>query len=539
MIKVLLVDDEPLIRQGMKIIIDWEAYGYEIAAEAENGMDAIEILKQQEMDLVFVDLRMPGMSGLEMIERIKKDKDIAYKIHFIILTGYAEFSYAKEALRLSVDDYLLKPIQENELSKILSSLSAVIQKEKLKISNADDHIRKELDIHMGHILLGKYMETDLNSVREYLPESEIWQYISFEIQQNQEKFQNLGEKGKDELQKQCDTVMQELLQNWNRLAVSCLNQEEQIVGAGMILIPQICRERQMDTMEYITYLKSRMQQKTGWEMQVYVGIPVAEIHDISQSYYSIRMTRCMHDFSEGMRQPITVSGDIKGSRTSIGMSGKDVEELIAAVRANDKKEIKSKTQTLYQQIQNSSFNINVLHTKVYYLLYRLIELANELDSEANQEEVIKHIGQESFDKIVLNGTADELTEFICAYAKYLEQLRKMESDGILGKVEQYIQDHYAQNISLKSIGEQFFINNVYLGQIFKKKKGMSFKEYLNQLRILKAAVLLETTDEKIYTIAEQVGFHNTDYFISKFVQEKGMTPTQYRKEYKRKKGQCG
>ena len=213
MIKVLLVDDEPLIRQGMKIIIDWEAYGYEIAAEAENGMDAIEILKQQEMDLVFVDLRMPGMSGLEMIEQIKKDKDIAYKIHFIILTGYAEFSYAKEALRLSVDDYLLKPIQENELSKILSSLSAVIQKEKLKISNADDHIRKELDIHMGHILLGKYMETDLNSVREYLPESEIWQYISFEIQQNQVKFQNLGEKGKDELQKQCDTVMQELLQN--------------------------------------------------------------------------------------------------------------------------------------------------------------------------------------------------------------------------------------------------------------------------------------------------------------------------------------
>ncbi len=532
--KVMLVDDEPLIRQGMRIIIDWESYGYKIAAEAENGMDAIDILERQEIDLVFVDLRMPGMSGLEMIERIQKTR--SKKIHFIILTGYAEFSYAKEALRLSVDDYLLKPIQETELIRILKALSGVIQKEKEKSVHAEDLMSMELDIHMGHILLGKYMETDLNRVREYLPESASWQYISFEIRQNQEKFQGISEDKKETLQKRCVAELRVLLQNWKRLAVSCLNKEEQIVGAGMILIPQMCKERQMDTMEYMTYLKSRIQQKTGWEMQVYVGIPVSEIQEISQSYYSIRMARYMHDFSEGMKEPIAVSEEIKGCRTSIGMSERDVDDLVAAVRANDKNGIQTKTQIIYQQIQNSSFSVNVLHTKVYYLLYRLIELANELDSEANQEEVLKHIGQESFDKIVLNGTADELTEFICAYARYLEQLRKMESDGILWKVEQYIQANYAGNISLKSIGELFYINNVYLGQIFKKKKGMSFKEYLNQLRILKAAELLETTEEKIYTIAEQVGFHNTDYFINKFVQEKGRTPTQYRKEYRRKKG---
>ena len=134
---------------------------------------------------------------------------------------------------------------------------------------------------------------------------------------------------------------------------------------------------------------------------------------------------------------------------------------------------------------------------------------------------------------MLSGTADELTEFVCAYAEYLERLRKVESEGVLGQVEEYIRKNYSENISLKSIGEQFYINNVYLGQIFKKKNGITFKEYLNRVRIEKATQLLADTDEKIYAIAEKVGFHNTDYFINKFVQEKGMTPRQYR--MKRKK----
>lgn len=215
------------------------------------------------------------------------------------------------------------------------------------------------------------------------------------------------------------------------------------------------------------------------------------------------------------------------------MRARDIEELVEAVRVNNEEMIVRKVQQIYEQIQNSGFNLNVLQTKLYYLLYRLVDLANELDNEANQEEVLKHIGQKSFDKIVLSGTADELTEFVCAYAEYLERLRKVESEGVLGQVEEYIRKNYSENISLKSIGEQFYINNVYLGQIFKKKNGITFKEYLNRVRIEKATQLLADTDEKIYAIAEKVGFHNTDYFINKFVQEKGMTPRQYR--MKRKK----
>ncbi len=377
MFKVMLVDDEPFIRQGMKIILDWTSYGYEIAAEAENGIEALEILKTQEIDVVFADLKMPEMSGLEMIEQARAM--VGNRVHFVILTGYAEFAYAKEALRLSVDDYLLKPIQEEEVVRILKRLHSVLTEEKENRSGAEEIQRQELDAWLARIVLNKYLETELQRFKP-----------------------------------------------------------------------------------------------------------------------------------------------------SVDMRERNIDELTEAVRRNDKGQIAEKTRKVYEQIQRSGSGMNVIHTKIHYLLYRLVELANELDSEANQEEILQYIAQESFDEIVLDGTEDELLNFVCAYAEYLEQLRKLEANGLFGQVELYVRENYDKNISLKSIGEQFYVNNVYLGQLFKKKSGVSFKEYLNRIRLEKAAKLLETTDEKIYTIAKKVGFQNTDYFISKFVRNMGMTPGQYR-----------
>lgn len=524
MLKVMLVDDEPFIRQGMKILIDWKSYGYEIVAEAENGMQAMEILEREEIDLVFVDLKMPGISGLELIKNAQEK--ISRKIYFVILTGYADFSYAREALRLSVDDYLLKPIQEKELLEVLEK----VQDEHRRIleEDIDDVLKQELDIHISHILLGKYLETDLEIVSTYLPESDQWQYVSFEF----------DKKDCEEplhLQKQCVMEIKEILRGWKQQVVSCLNEEEQIVGAGVLLIPEMYEDSQKDAMQYIAWLQGRLQQRTGWRMQVYVGVPVERLEDISQSYFSIRLTRYMHEFSDDNNQPVAVSEKIKTVRPALGVRSKDIDGLVDAVRVNNKEMIENKVMSVYKQIQNTGFSMNVLQANLYYLLYRLVELADELDNEVNQEEVLKYIGQGSFDKIVLSGTADELTEFICAYAEYLDRLRKIESDGVIGQVKQYVKQNYNKNISLKSIGEQFYVNNVYLGQIFKKKCGMTFKEYLNQIRIEKATELLVHSDEKIYTIAEKVGFHNTDYFISKFVQEKGMTPLQYRKAMAKKR----
>ena len=108
MLRVLLVDDEPFILQGIKMLIDWEQEGFEIAGMAANGKEAIAFLEQEEVDLIIADIRMPEMTGLELLETIKREK--LSNAYFVILSGYADFEYARRAMQNECTEYLLKPI---------------------------------------------------------------------------------------------------------------------------------------------------------------------------------------------------------------------------------------------------------------------------------------------------------------------------------------------------------------------------------------------------------------------------------------------
>ena len=139
-----------------------------------------------------------------------------------------------------------------------------------------------------------------------------------------------------------------------------------------------------------------------------------------------------------------------------------------------------------------------------------------------------------FKENISRGSSKHLKEFSLEFSNYLVQIRQKNSQGILDHIDREISVHYMDKLSLKSLGEKYYINSAYLGQIFKKKYNMSFKDYLNVYRIDRAEEILMNSDDKIYKIAEQVGYNNTDYFISKFVQLKGETPLQYRKKIKSK-----
>lgn len=122
-----------------------------------------------------------------------------------------------------------------------------------------------------------------------------------------------------------------------------------------------------------------------------------------------------------------------------------------------------------------------------------------------------------------------MRKFACEYAEYLVQLRKNVSKGILTEIENEIKEHYAENLTLRELGQKYYINSSYLGQIFRKRYGQSFKNYLNSYRIKEAASQLIRTDKKISQVAEDVGYHDLDYFISRFIEQEGCTPSRYRK----------
>ncbi|MCL6459172.1 MAG: response regulator [Gorillibacterium sp.] len=153
MYKVLIVDDEPAIRNGLRTLVNWSAYGFEVAGVAANGREALTQYQETSPQLMVVDIRMPGMDGLELIEEIRKTDR---SCHFIILSGYADFSYAKQAIGWSVNAYILKPVDEEELENELRRISSILDEE----AELADHFFSEADIAD---LLGEASEAGLHT----------------------------------------------------------------------------------------------------------------------------------------------------------------------------------------------------------------------------------------------------------------------------------------------------------------------------------------------------------------------------------------
>ena len=129
MLKVLLVDDEPFIVQGLSVLIDWQKEGYEIAAMAANGKEALEYLKENKVDLIIADIKMPVMTGLELLETLRREQ--ISDAYFVILSGYSDFVYAQQAIRYKCMDYVLKPVEKDELTAIIRKVARMSENTKI------------------------------------------------------------------------------------------------------------------------------------------------------------------------------------------------------------------------------------------------------------------------------------------------------------------------------------------------------------------------------------------------------------------------
>ncbi len=186
----------------------------------------------------------------------------------------------------------------------------------------------------------------------------------------------------------------------------------------------------------------------------------------------------------------------------------------------------------YGAFNNDTNNLKIIKIYIDYLLCNLINIIKESNSSMNEEKALEYIDAKLFNNIITSGTAYDLKIFCVEVSAYIKDLRSNSMHNILALIDKEVSENYMQPLTLKYLSEKYYLNTAYLGQLFKKNYNKSFKDYLNDYRIEKASLILKRSNEKIYKIAEDVGYNNTDYFISKFVQIKGVTPLQYRKKFR-------
>lgn len=529
MIKVLIVDDEPYIRQGLKILINWEQYGFEVCDEASNGKEALELLMKTEYDLVVTDIKMPVMSGIELIEQTWEK--VSDKIRFIILSGFYEFEYAKKAIKYGVVDYVLKPVQKEELIRVLNDYKIQYLKEKEDKQKLENSAKFVLDRGLASLISGKFEATILEDVERYLYDSHNIRYIGIEYDPGNDKFAGLSAEEKLKARNHLYASLKDFLgEHWYHAYLD-QNPSEASYGVGFIYVKGFAEAEGVNEKSYIQKLYNAISNHVPYRIILYIGQKSENISQIAESYKSTTIAKTFQMFSGEkdiayFDELVTTMGTKKYT-----IDKEMMDELIQAIERNDKDEINRMIDTVYGHFREMASDPEIIKLNLNYLLFNLLSIAKNLSEDYDQAEVYNMIHQGGYEQIAIRGSANHFKKFALEFSDYLSQLRQHVLGGVLGEVEKEIVNNYMDNLSLKSLSEKYFINSAYLGQMFKKHYGIPFKDYLNNYRIEKAAELLIRSDEKIYHIANAVGFNNTDYFISKFVQMKGITPLQYRKQF--------
>ncbi len=527
MLKVMVVDDEPYILQGLQVLLDWNSEGFEIDALMSNGKEALDYLKDHTVDLIISDIKMPVMNGLELLEEIEKQHLSDAK--FVLLTGYDDFSYMQRAIRNNCMDYILKPVSKEDLIAILHKVSN-LSSEKESVRETQKNLEDAyLASNLMSIIKGKYDEQNVEYVNKHLQLTGGIRFVDIEMVTDVV----VDEEDDSDLrlsQKQLFIACKDILKDSANHFIFDVSYEKDNYDVGFIYCENMATRRDLDEKAFFEMFLKKLEVLFNKPVRIMCGKMVNDVSALSKSYSSCIRISSIKGF-HSQKSIYYYEDDIQVVLSGMVLCKNGLDEVISAIQTNNEELIRKAVSDLYEEMNVSGENNNIIDLNINYLLFQLIHLASEQDDNVNQEEVIQYISEISFEKSINRGSRQHIERFAIEYAAYLNGLRKNVSRGILSDIEAEIRDHYAENISLRNLGEKYYINSSYLGQIFRKKYNQSFKDYLTNYRINEAARQLISTDKKINQIAADVGYRDCDYFIRKFIETQGCTPSKYRKNH--------
>lgn len=481
----MLVDDEYMILEGLKQILPWQELGFEIVKTARTAAEALAYLKVAPVDLVISDITMPEMSGIEMIDTAYKRGD---KFAAIFLSGYQEFEYVKEGIRLGVKDYLVKPVDQEELLEI-------VEKIKVELDKTIQQQEKEqlvLENSLSRWLNDELNETDFFALMAHFDTNPLGPFTVIKILSDSDILLAIGKEAKK--------IGQPLIISGGP------QQHQQIIlifdGAGEKVL------------QFLAYLKRQYPKN----LKIFVGETIQEWENLYESYEKVLQIEELNDFYPDLLP--TSAADLA---EEIGESEFSFLAFNKSLMIGDQKTIQQELDAIFEdavirqlQPENARY--------IAFLLFT--------DISRQYPTATKDIYEETIEKIRQSHTVyqlKELLEEVLQMAK--RQPAEKQFSEMTQKVIEIVQKDYRQDLTLKLVADSLHLNAVYLGQVFKKEMHNSFSQYLNQIRIKRAQQLLLHSNLNINEIADEIGYNNTNYFSKMFKKLNGITPKEFRDAY--------
>ena len=539
MYKILLVDDEILVRDAIRENIDWGKLDCELIGDCENGKQAVEFVKTHEVDIVLTDILMPYMDGMELSHFLH---DNYPDILIVIFSGFGEFEYAKKAIQYNVSEYMLNPVTAMELTKVIENMKEKLDSRKKEQRKMESLTQVSQDYHKNaNVIRSKALDCLVKCTREVqvsLDELErmgitfqaaSYRVAVFDIDTYSEMYQMDMDKQQESalmafvlfnvgdeivVQEKAGVVYQE---GNNRVCIIFAGNRTKEFSEN---IHRICHEIQKKVKEVI-----------GLETSIGIGSWVRSPYEL---IYSYRLAAKAIDYRYLLGGNLLFDMEEKKTDNSIFLIN-DLETLTEAIKSGDRRLMEETLGQIETEIKSA------LVEKSYaciYLQQVIRAIGNTCQSLSEEPEKIIAQREALLKAVTEQRTFSQAAALVEKYAQEVfDELQELNSSsgqrqGMLAM--DYIQKNYMDPcLSLNSICSYLNISTSYFSTIFKEMTGETFIEVLTRVRMEKAKELLENTTMKNYEIAEKVGFSDPHYFGISFKKITGKTPTEYAREKRR------
>lgn len=527
--RVVIADDEPIIIKGLRKLIDWEGLGLEIVGQAFDGQALLEVIESLKPDIVISDISMPHRSGIDIIKEINS-RSLPVKVIFI--SAYQEFSYAKDAVAFGAIDYLVKPVSKLELEKVLMKTTSLIgqkdeeerRKDKLlhlEKRGRNDEVQEWLIKLMDRMLSLEGTAFQALHARFLGPRHSIG---IIEIDRTREDVERWPTRETKLVDFALDNVISELVSVYKR---------GQVFKKDNRYVILVDHDREADVSKFANDIKDKVNSYLKLQITTGIGHSVVDLSMIADSYDQAELALGLKYFQglnrvilyEPFEQQHDVDKEIYTLQSKVirdlssnewGDAVRALERLLVVIESATIGNMELAVSTCFssilfiiQEVKKSGIQMSDSGFEIHDLQKRLADYETYAEMKKGIITILEELHQQIDDK---SGNKDKM---------------------IMAKVTQYIDEHYAEEITLESVSAIAFMNPYYFSSFFKKHMNQNFKLYVTEVRMQHAIRMLTQTDMMVYEIAEKVGYNNARHFSDMFKKLYGKLPQEFKQSQKK------
>lgn len=538
MLKMIIADDEEIVREGLSSVIPWHDYGVEIIGLAEDGEEAYRMCQELKPDILCTDIRMPLMDGLGLAYKLKEEENSSIRI--ILVSGVQDFEYAKTALRVEAEAYILKPVKIQEITEVIQKVVTSIELERSSRSN-HEQLRKQLQDSMP-VLREKLLAQLISG--HYAHEATALEKAEFyHIPYTAGDAMAVGVLQLDDLSHALQTFSEENIQLIFFAIHNVVEELIRTVEGGFLFTNTLENElviffnekmlassRFVELSEEITRC---VKQYVKVSVSIGIGSEVRSLTQLSLSYQEAK-SALQYTFFSGKGSIVTIDDvdQLHHAKNENYMHLYSLEkQLMIMLKLGDTNGVKELSHKLFEEvILPSGQRVDQVYYLCTELVFHLARTFHELD------ESFEHIVSSSISDVLqmLEGMRNidtlraYLESMLLDISAYFNNKHHSKNQKVVYKIKQHIEKHYMNNITIQSLAEEVYLSPTYMCQIFKKENHDTIIEYLTKVRVEKAKELMKSPDLKLFEIAEMVGFENATYFTTVFKKLTGILPGKYR-----------